>query len=278
MGDHEADTFTALREDVPPWLELSLWGWIDDHFTTNKSSMYPGFNSALARKCERTLRVTIDDQGEYNVPSGIHALRVTFAQGHPIQVWRLVDFLLSQLGAWSDAFKALERMLLEAGSAWEVGTRAGKPGLVKRMPDGVVAAATAAFQYGKAGRRLSSAWEAAFGLNPDPEAAYSRAVKAVEDAAIPVVSPKNSSATLGTVIAAMRSGGKFSLPNLREHKDAPTHDVLLSMMQMLWTGQHDRHGGPSAVPVPNVTQAEAEAAVMLAVTLVGWFETGKVQK
>ena len=31
-------------------------------------------------------------------------------------------------------------------------------------------------------------------------------------------------------------------------------------------------------PLPDdVTQAEAEAAVMAAVTLVGWFETGKVQ-
>src|SRR4051812_12168882 len=28
LEDEEIETFTALREDVPPWLQASLWDWI----------------------------------------------------------------------------------------------------------------------------------------------------------------------------------------------------------------------------------------------------------
>ncbi|EON33475.1 hypothetical protein GTC6_06664 [Gordonia terrae C-6] len=133
------------------------------------------------------------------------------------------------------------------------------------------------FTISDAGVRLRSAWEKAFGLEPEPDVAYSRAVKAVEDAVIPVVSPQNKAATLGTVIAQIRDGGKFSLPMLREHKNASSHEVLLGMLQLLWTGQHDRHGGNPQSSATTVTQDEAEAAVLLAVALVGWFQTGKVR-
>ncbi|AJW40486.1 hypothetical protein NY08_2463 [Rhodococcus sp. B7740] len=53
---------------------------------------------------------------------------------------------------------------------------------------------------------------------------------------------------------------------------------MLGMMQMLWVGQTDRHGGPASVGIPPVSQSEAEAAVMLAVPLVEWFTSGKVNK
>ena len=91
-----------------------------------------------------------------------------------------------------------------------------------------------------------------------------------------MVCPNDRTATLGKVIGIVNSG-TWKLPHLREDPNAPTHDVLVGMMRTIWVGQHDRHGGPSPVGVPAVTQPEAESAVMLAVTLVGWFETGKVQ-
>jgi hypothetical protein len=48
------------------------------------------------------------------------------------------------------------------------------------------------------------------------------------------------------------------------------------MMQALWTGQNDRHAGQSGY-TPS-TQAEAEAAVMLAVPLVQWFSSGAIAR
>lgn len=271
--------FTALRDDVPPWLETSLWAWIRREFTNFGSSggrSTSTMSNALAREVERNLHIPIRWNGEHawDTDAAFKGIRASFPDGEPMRVWRLVDYLL---GTKRDVQKKnLGQLLAEAGSAWTVGERNGRPGLIKRLPSGVAQAALAAFQHGDAGRRLESAWASAFGVSPDPEAAYSRAVKAVEDAAIPVVNPGNDKATLGTLIGQMSGGGKFNLPHLRTHANAHSHDVLISMMQLLWTGQHDRHGGPSAVGVPNVTQDEAESAVILAVTLVGWFETGKV--
>ncbi|PPI94511.1 hypothetical protein [Nocardia nova] len=282
LDEEEAAARTALDPTISAWLENSLWEWTLERLTRYTSNTVNGriirWNMEKIRRCERVLRLS--DSGQFNegpwtFEPAVRELRRTFGQPEKL-AWQLVDFLLSSEGA-SQA-SVLDQILTEAGSAWTVGERQGKRGLVQRMPDGVVAAADEAFTHGDAGKRLASAWEAAFGVNPNPETAYSRAVKAVEDAAIPVVSPKNKAATLGTVISEIRSGGKFKLPHLREHPDAKTHDVLLSMLQMLWTGQHDRHGGPSSVSVPNVTQEEAETAVVLAVSLVGWFATGKVQK
>jgi hypothetical protein len=64
VGEDELETFTALREDVPPWLEPSLWEWIYKQFAYVNSSYQDSFRSSLARKCERFLRTTISDQGD----------------------------------------------------------------------------------------------------------------------------------------------------------------------------------------------------------------------
>ncbi len=123
---------------------------------------------------------------------------------------------------------------------------------------------------------LAEAWQAAFGVNPDFEKAYAKSIKAVEAAAIPVVSPTNASATLGTVVGQMRQQGDWNLDMSREHATHTRSHVVLGMVQMLWTGQNDRHAGQAGYQ-PS-TQAEAEAAVMLAVPLVQWFSSGAIQR
>ena len=275
IGHDEAETFTALRDDVPPWLAATLWTWIRKRFIGRSDVTFDEiFRVDLARRCERVLRVSIRDRGEWGPSEGLNALQSAFST--PRLVWRLVDFLLAETGRSSIA-KELGNALVEAGSAWQVGERQGKVGLVRRVPEGVVAAAEAAFQKPNAGNRLAAAWEEAFGVNPDPSNAYSLAVKAVEDASIPVVPTGRPEPTLGDVIRTI-DGSTWRLPHLREHSLAPTHDVLVGMLRILWRGHHDRHGGPSTVGVPAVTQEEAESAVILAVTLVGWFESGHVQQ
>jgi hypothetical protein len=133
-------------------------------------------------------------------------------------------------------------------------------------------------QRGKAGKRLAEAWEAAFGISPNPSQAYRLAVKAVEAASARVVIPKDPDPSLGKVIGRIMQSGLFRLPHLREEPNGVTsHDVLLYNLKQLWWGQHDRHDGLETSTLPDdVTQDEAESAVMLAVTLVGWFETGKI--
>ncbi|SDR08279.1 hypothetical protein SAMN04489765_3114 [Tsukamurella pulmonis] len=270
-ADDEAG-YSALREDVPEWLSPSLWSWIKTEMST-----YGGqFNRESARACERALRTTINYDG-YVLDNGVYALRTAFGESS-LDTWKLVDFLLSisQVDGGYIPELELDQMLTQSGSAWRVGLRRGSTGLVRRVPEGVADAAERAFQYGDAGRRLAKAWEAIYGLSPNPSNGYSLAVKAVEDAVMPVVSPNDQTGHLGKAIGSI-ANGTWTLPHLREDTRAPSHDVLVSMMRLLWVGQHDRHGGPSSVGVPEVTQQEAESAIALAVTLVDWFSTGKVQ-
>lgn len=171
----------------------------------------------------------------------------------------------------------LDAILEESRSAWKVGTRHGFPGLERRMPLGAQDAADHNTRTtGRAGERLSEAWHAVYGVNPNPAHAYATAVKAVEDATIPVVVPKQTDATLGHVISQLKRGG-WSLPLTREHPEAPTGETVVRMLQALWKGHHDRHGGDSSAP-KSVSQEEAETAVSLAVPLVQWFSSGAVAR
>lgn len=276
LDDSALDDYYAARDDIPKYLETSLWMWIDKALLSASGT----FRADLVRKGERVLRTWLAVDHVRDFPSEkLRAVRSAYSDRSDIEVWRFVDFLLAyDDGPYASSRRdSLAEMLVQAGSGWQVGRRGGKVGLVSRLPDGVGVAGTATFQHGDAGKRLAAAWETVFGVDPDPSKGYLLAVKAVEDAAIPVVCPNDRTATLGKVIGIV-NGGTWRPPHLREDPASPTHDVLVGMMRTLWVGQHDRHGGPSVVDVPAVTQAEAESAVMLAVTLVGWFETGKVQK
>ncbi|MGK2854760.1 MAG: hypothetical protein ACSLE3_11780, partial [Microbacteriaceae bacterium] len=128
----------------------------------------------------------------------------------------LLDFLLflerDKYNA-EDGRKSLEMYLRAGGSEWRVGMRGGDPGLEKRVPQGVADAAEAIMATSAtAGALLSEAWHNAYGRNPNPEEAYEKAIKAVEEAGAEVVLPKNPKATLGTMIAAVRDQGDWHLP------------------------------------------------------------------
>lgn len=192
----------------------------------------------------------------------------------------VIDWLIHDNSTWDGRESRndeLEGILLAGGSLWKVGQRGGFAGLERRVPEGVQVAAEAAIAVpGNAGSLLSEAWHAAFGLNPDYEKAYAKSIKAVEAAAIPVVSPNHTGATLGTVIGQMRADGDWALAMTREHPTHTTAQVVIGNMQALWTGQNDRHAGQPGYAAS--TQAEAEAAVMLAVPLVQLFSSGAVAR
>jgi hypothetical protein len=278
-GD-EAVKFTAPWIEIPDWFQQSLWEWIEANLLVRDYNGDASIRVGLIRQAERVLHVKLPHFEDYRVSSGVTALRNRYKELGPKALLTFVDFLISGVAEGHQYVAVLEQLLVEAGSGWRVGARAGKPGLVQRLPEGVVAAAAETVQHGKAGKRLADAWEAAFGVNPNPSQAYRLAVKAVEAASAPVVIPKDPDPSLGKVIGRILQGGQFRLPHLREEPNGVTsHDVLLYNLKQLWWGQHDRHDGLQGSSLPDdVTQDEAESAVLLAVTLVGWFETGKVQE
>ena len=273
------DEATALVEDVPPWMRESFWSWVKPHFV--KTEMVPRFGRSfetfdvgLLRTAERKCRFSVEYR-ETGVRDGMALLRrVVEARGEEL---RLADFLLTGTSRKQNP-TALDLILVESGSAWKVGTRDGHPGLERRVAVGVQEAAEHAMREGgQAGQRLSQAWHAAFGLDPNPSHAYALAVKAVEDAAIPIVVPMQADASLGHVIGQLRKDGDWSLPLTREDPTAPTSEALVRLCQALWKGHSDRHGGDPKTP-QSVDQAEAETAVLLAVPLVHWFTSGAVAR
>jgi hypothetical protein len=109
-------------------------------------------------------------------------------------------------------------------------------------------------------------------LRPDPEKAYPQAIKAVESAAHALAEPRHSRATPGLMIGHMRADlGRFSLAISAGNGDV---GVVVSVTELLWTGQTSRHGGKE--PTRPETPEEARIAVHLAVTLVEWLTSGAV--
>lgn len=130
-------------------------------------------------------------------------------------------------------------------------------------------------QSGSSGEHLANAWKCAYGRDPDPTKAYSEAIKAVEAAAQCVVEPRNSKATLGTMLKVLGNAPqKFSTAIPATNGDDIS--LVADMMRRLWQGQTSRHG--SQTPTQLETQQQAEMAVHLAVTLVQWFTAGLVRR
>lgn len=263
-GGEAAETYDSLVEGVPPWLQSSVAAWLRDNTT--------GFDYDQTlenlRTIERGLRWNLNWK-VVQQNGAVSALMLVANSDNDLL--KLADFTLATLISGYAEADRLSLILEHGGSAWTVGTRADRHGLVRRVPEGVQLAAEATFGHGAAGRLLRQAWAAVFGIDPNPSEAYRLAVKAVEAAAIPVVSPTNDRATLGTVIRTIEDQKNWTLPFDREHNKSPTGEVLLGMLRTLWHGQHDRHaGGDPDLPL-SVSAAEAEAAVTMAVPLVQWF-------
>ena len=260
-----ADEVTVLHEGIPAWLRDPLIGWLHNAADERRREVFGSFDLAVR------------NTDPYFPKVGYSSVADVMRQEHNVvRFLQFIDFVVSAMP--SANVETLERLLRLGGSAWTVYARDGDRGLERRVPQGVQAAANAVMTGGtRAGERLATAWHEAFGMNPDPSKAYAEAVKAVEDAAIPVVVPKQDNATLGHVIGRLRNDGNWSLPLSREDPAAPSSETVLRMCQGLWKGHHDRHGGDPNAPKA-VSPEEAEAALFVAVPLVQWFTSGAVAR
>ena len=184
-------------------------------------------------------------------------------------------------GFTSGKVKNLEELLVDSGSAYRV-TRSGD-GLERRVDPTVtrgfeeaVKTASNNADSGSAAEYLRQAWEEIYGLHPNPPQAYSYAIKAVESAAQSTVQPNHVKATLGTMVPEMRQAAhKFTCviaaPGGASRSGAEPYAAL---MEQLWNGQTSRHG--SQVAARTETQAEAEAAMHIAILLVYMFTSGAI--
>lgn len=278
--------YDALGDGLPSQVATQFWEWVRDALRGNYWDPYLETNTAglrvdLAEEAAQRLGIemaSVRVSSTYERrPGDTTRIAVSALQRVPNPL-AVADFLLAH--SPEPYAHRLEAMLRRSRSLWTVGTRRGHLGLVRRLPETVQDQTDRAVRgAGPAGAKLAQAWEATYGVTPDPTKAYVLAIRAVEDAAIPVVVPKQDLATLGHVQGRMKADGDWGLAFTRhpEKVPAPEGGIPLALVAALWTGQHDRHGGEPSAP-GNVSQEEAEAAVSFAVSLVHWFSTGMVAR
>ncbi|MYD72746.1 MAG: hypothetical protein F4Y11_00205 [Chloroflexi bacterium] len=116
------------------------------------------------------------------------------------------------------------------------------------------------------GEHLRDAWNAAWRHgDPNVVVAYDGAVKAIEGALIPIVIPDDPAATLGKVLAALRS--KPTKWDTRFRGEG-TVSALTALLHALWK-THARHAQVS----PNSLD-QAQDAVTVAVAIVALAQRG----
>lgn len=268
----EDQNFAALHDGVPSWLWPSLWSWfleaiqaICNHYANTA----PG---DVVRILERGMRT--DLQSEAVSHHGIYEVRPVFASDSDVFLDAVNEVLTLLRDPWARrTVESLEFILAHAGSLWRLSDDQSDLQLVRRVAAEAQEAATSAMSAPDvASVHLRKAWHDVYGRTPDPSDGYREAVKAVEAIAQPVIAPLDAAATLGKMIAAMKSKpSKWS--SVLRHPQDPEAQVLnvASMMEAVWKGQHDRHGTPDESKPLDVSAAEAEAALAIAVALVHLF-------
>jgi hypothetical protein len=189
------------------------------------------------------------------------------------QILDLVDALLAwELQPQHLAVQNLDELLTAGGAGWRI--NANRNGLERRVDATVTAAVAATVRSvaGDAADHLRTAWDTAYGRNPDPDKAYDEAVLAVEAVACPLVCPTNPRRTLGTVIADLgNQHAQWALAVGDATGQPAGPGRLVEMLKLLWQGQSRHAGSPNS---RRQTQAESEAAVHLAAALVQWLTSG----
>ncbi|MDN3480997.1 hypothetical protein QMA10_03550 [Arthrobacter sp. APC 3897] len=270
-SEEEVEEFLALREGVPPYLYESIIRWIRARKARDRW-VYWEFLVNFQAASRMSLGVTT---GMY---TPVDDLAIFLRTLSPEKMANLLDYMLGTLESYhaDDEAQELEKSLAAGGSSWAVGVRGGRTGLVARMPASVVdVVASVTSTSDKAGAKLSQAWDKAYGPDAQPSDAYVAAVRAVEILLCPLVSPNNDRATLGTAIRDLRNQGGSWTFAMKHGDGTDTSLEIVGILQLLWKGQNDRHGSGEYA---DVTIEEAQAAVLLASTIVGWLAKGMLRR
>lgn len=279
--------FECLFPGVPNWMRESLWVWLRKRLVRwvysqrSTDGGYADPEIAKIREVERICRIDSKWDGLGRTYTerlrGLEFLRAAL-YADDTAFLTAVDFHLSST---TDAamVKELEATLEESSSKWRVGKIGSRNGLVERVDETVQRAADDLIRRNeRPGRLLAEGWKHAFSMQRNPSSAYRCAVRAVESAAASILIPADPQPSLGKMITAFRDGmDKWQFTFTVDSKINPK-SVLMQMMQLLWTNDYARHIDADPMAPLNVSQAEAESAVVLALTLTNWFVSGAVTR
>jgi hypothetical protein len=288
-------TGPSPEEELPDWVMSSVLVFMEPFFAGNGPLAYgmgfgygEGHQRNFLREIERTCQIPVPWQSGLN--GAANGVWQAMYRDRELAV-RVIEYALGDMMLGYDAQGTsaaaveLSRALHQAGANFEVvpdGNTINYRLERRTIPAAGAAARAQTSLPGNASDHLGKAWSAAFGREPNASTAYSEAVKAVEAAAIPVVLPNDSLATLGKVVAQLRATPqKFSFVFVRDASPAngvtlSPLEVVIALVDLLWSNQTDRHAAGDPQPAVPVTQAQAEQAVNVALTLVHAFRSSVV--
>jgi hypothetical protein len=269
--DKDATDSMVLFENVPPHLFAPLSQWCDDAFWNNDLGGASAQERAVGDMC-------IDLHLEPPIPF-MYPLAESLCKRDPDRLLDIVDWILHpenrqrmaseyDRSQYDIACNRLEDVLFRSGSAWQVDDPPNQ--LIKRIPKELdTEFQQATIQNDPISEHLRDAWDAAWRHDdPSEVEAYNSAVKALEASLAPIVIPKSSTATLGTIISALKSKPKKWDTRFRGEE---TVQALSGMLEELWK-TNSRHAG-----MPPNSLEEAQDAVTIAVAVVALVRRGFVK-
>jgi hypothetical protein len=269
LSRRDDPAFDGPVEGLPGYMVESAVEWIEPLVAYGKKLM-----PSVFRDLETALRMEPPLVWSNGVYSAWSNLRKRIADDGEFGL-NVLDYFVSE--RCTDERRAeLDALLVRGGSAWRVAEVPGDGHRLERRAPGPVAESMDAIETDneRAHRHLRVAWGELMGRDPNPSTAYREAVRAVEAAAKPVLLPDNPTATLGTMIVALRDKPDKWRVGLEHGEPMQVRE----MCQLLWKGQIDRHGSDDPDAPLNVSQEEADSAFYLALALVRLFTSGAVAR
>lgn len=275
----EIEKDEALYDGIRQWMRNPVRNWLEKNLTWTNSRGGTSYNGDAITTIELSGRINIGalkhDSWRYNALVGLLESNADYGldiiQAY-IETADITDgYEITSHRIQPSSIASLNTILIKGGSKWHVVVDGRKAKIEARVDETTENAykrlSASSEDYANL---LKKAWNYCYGREPQPSEAYTYAVKAVEAASWQVVTPKNSTATLGTIIADLRAknaGGKVT--TLFKDKQAGTSvEMILQNMQRLWQGHSDRHA-TGAYTEP--TQLEAEVALHLAILVCHLF-------
>lgn len=252
-GREESD---GPYEGLPGHLQHSVGEWLRGQFGwRDPNGMRDSRMAEIASACRIPVQKTYETGGISN------QIFQTIEEDEDLYL-DVLDATLYFVNGTGSA--TLDRILQTGGSVWKAVD--SPPGLERRVSE----AATTAFDHVTAPAdsvavELREAWGAVFGRNPNPSDGWDHAIKAVEDVLIPTVLPKAQKPNLGSVAGELKANPHLWSFGLPGNVGRDNGETLEGLLRHIWPNP-DRHGGGDKRPP---TQEEAEAAVHIAIAVVG---------
>jgi hypothetical protein len=166
----------------------------------------------------------------------------------------------------------LQRILTIGRSVWEVNER--RDGLRRRVQRTEQAAYDqAASADDEISEELQTAWGKVYGRHPDPSDAWDHAIKAVEAALGPIVTPNDNTASLANIAGELSAQPpRFAFGLATSSNKLSNVETLAYMLRLMWPNP-DRHATGKK---RTSSWDEALHVVRLAVLVVGWARGGAI--